>query len=62
MAQIKPTVPHTRMGGKSFIKSSLYCSSALYETVLAKDSVGIYTSMLSSIAQYILLYVVAVDA
>ena len=41
------------MGGKSFIKSSLYCSNALYETVLANDSVGIYTSILSNIAQYI---------
>ena len=29
MAQMNPTVPHTRMGGKSFTKSSLYFSSAL---------------------------------
>ena len=40
MAQMKPTVPHTRMGGKSLTKSSLYFSKALYDTVLASESVG----------------------
>ena len=62
MAQIKPIVPHTRIGGKSLIKSHLYCSNALYETVLANDKVGIYTNRLSNMAQYIWSYPVAVEA
>ena len=34
MAAIKPIVPHTRIGGKSFTILNPFCSSMVYETVL----------------------------
>ena len=41
MVQMKPTVPKTRIGGKSFTVSILACVNAVYATELLKASVGI---------------------
>jgi hypothetical protein len=62
IAQINPTVPHTLIGGKSLIMLKPLFSRIIYDTVLLRAIVGIKTSALKNITQYIIVGSPTVEA